>query len=371
MSVAIKNSPETSARRQVNALAVGSIAGTLYVLGSLAVIFYGIRRAWSLLVPTGAGPFVDRALLIMLMAAAAFGLAILGRRLLGQHPPHGIRAGIFFGVFGVLIGGLLTLAVGGAFDKGDASAFGLPLTVVLGVVLLVAGGYAFFRPNFDAFLLRVEDQGWWTATAYKRSQGQRVRRGTILAILILAGSGVYTLLAHHTLESGAANWEVIIPFTGGQTLTLLPDLQFTLPILIAAIAIWFAYRLVNFPPFADFLIATEAELNKVSWTTRKRLVQDTIVVLTTMFLITLFLFVVDVGWYHILKSPWIAVLQAPTTSADLKTLDEQIERISRERQSALDANDTQKAEALRDQLAKLSKRREQIQSEVKGEPQDW
>ena len=33
----------------------------------------------------------------------------------------------------------------------------------------------------------------------------------------------------------------------------------------------------------DFLIATEAEMNKVSWTTRKRLVKDTIVVLVTVF----------------------------------------------------------------------------------------
>ena len=51
--------------------------------------------------------------------------------------------------------------------------------------------------------------------------------------------------------------------------------------------LWRAWRgMVNFPAFADFLIATEAEMNKVSWTTRKRLVQDTIVVLTTVVLMT-------------------------------------------------------------------------------------
>src|SRR5205823_12945818 len=52
------------------------------------------------------------------------------------------------------------------------------------------------------------------------------------------------------------------------TFTLLPHLKFTLPILILAAAMWFAWRVVNQPVFADFLIATEAELNKVSWTTR-------------------------------------------------------------------------------------------------------
>ena len=70
-----------------------------------------------------------------------------------------------------------------------------------------------------------------------------------------------------------------------------------------------AWRIVNCPAFADFLIATEAELNKVSWTTRKRLIQDTIVVLMTVFLLTVFLFVVDVAWGKVLSNWPIGVLQ--------------------------------------------------------------
>src|SRR6202021_1088653 len=58
---------------------------------------------------------------------------------------------------------------------------------------------------------------------------------------------------------------------------LVPAVQFSVPLLLLAMSIWFAWRVVNLPPFADFLIATEAELNKVSWTTRKKLYQDTIV----------------------------------------------------------------------------------------------
>src|SRR5262249_36671925 len=49
-----------------------------------------------------------------------------------------------------------------------------------------------------------------------------------------------------------------------RTLTLLPAVQFTVPLLLLAGAIWAAWRVVNMPTFADFLIATEAELNKVS-----------------------------------------------------------------------------------------------------------
>ena len=35
--------------------------------------------------------------------------------------------------------------------------------------------------------------------------------------------------------------------------------------LLAVVGLWAAYRVVNLPAFADFLIAVEAEMNKVSW----------------------------------------------------------------------------------------------------------
>ncbi|MBI3824283.1 MAG: preprotein translocase subunit SecE [Planctomycetes bacterium] len=60
--------------------------------------------------------------------------------------------------------------------------------------------------------------------------------------------------------------------------------------------------------FADFLVATEAEMNKVSWTNRRRLVQDTIVVLVTVVLFTSFLFVVDIIWIKVLSAPGVRVL---------------------------------------------------------------
>jgi preprotein translocase SecE subunit len=80
-------------------------------------------------------------------------------------------------------------------------------------------------------------------------------------------------------------------------------------LLLIALSLWVAYRLVNHPTFADFLIATEAEMNKVSWTPRRRLIQDTIVVLTTVLILTLFLFVVDVFWGWLLSRSFIGVLQ--------------------------------------------------------------
>ena len=90
--------------------------------------------------------------------------------------------------------------------------------------------------------------------------------------------------------------------------TLLPDLYLTIPLVLIAATIWFAWRVVNYPQFADFLIATEAEINKVSWSSRRALVRDTIVVLVSLFLLTFFLFVVDIFWGWLLSSPWIGVL---------------------------------------------------------------
>jgi len=98
-------------------------------------------------------------------------------------------------------------------------------------------------------------------------------------------------------------------------ITLLPAVQYTLPLLLLVGSLWLAWRIVNLPAFADFLIATEAEMNKVSWTTQKRLIQDTIVVLVTVVLMALFLFGMDWGWKVILSWKPIGVLHIPPESA--------------------------------------------------------
>src|SRR5262249_5899851 len=102
-----------------------------------------------------------------------------------------------------------------------------------------------------------------------------------------------------------------------QLLVVLPHVRFTFPFLLAAVFMWLGYRLVNFPPFADFLISTEAQLNKVSLTTPKRLIQDNIVVLTTMVLLTVFLFVVDLIWVWALSNRWVGVIQTQEKKREL------------------------------------------------------
>jgi preprotein translocase SecE subunit len=243
----------------------------------------------------------------VVLIAAAVGLLLLGLRLAGPNPVNGLRAGVFTFVIAGLLLFLITVSVGRILQsfviKDPAARIGLVAMLGVGaglVVLLVRYAMA---GGLDRFILALDGQGWFSARPYKANQGLRVRRLTVLGILLIIGSGVYTLIEHKSLSSG--NWKVSIPFTNDLlspdsrlVATLLPDIQYTVPLLLIALGIWFAWRAVNFPAFADFLIATEAELNKVSWTNRKRLVQDTIVVLVTLFLFTVFLLVVDqfFGW---------------------------------------------------------------------------
>jgi preprotein translocase SecE subunit len=246
------------------------------------------------------------------MLAVGFGLSFVGSRLVGSNPPHGFRAGIAVGIAMLFLVGLIVQAIGIQIEWwSQGKIVGLIIWAIVAAVLLFFSLRAFFRPGFGRWLGRVEDQGWFTTAPYKRSQGLRVRRGTIIGVLALAGCGIYTMLNRNPLSG---DWDLAIPFVNDWDLTILPYKRYTLTLLLAAGALWFAWRVVNYPAFADFLIATEAEMNKVSWTTRKRLVQDTIVVLTTVLLLTLFLFFVDILWFKILSNPLIKVLQVDTTT---------------------------------------------------------
>ncbi len=73
-------------------------------------------------------------------------------------------------------------------------------------------------------------------------------------------------------------------------------LHFLIPAALLAVALWTCFRLVNVPAFADFLIAVEAEMNKVSWPTRPELFRAATVVLLVIFLMGAYLSVCDLIW---------------------------------------------------------------------------
>jgi preprotein translocase SecE subunit len=314
MAVAVKNMPETTTitPRPMDRLAVFSMAGAVYVLVGLGAIFYLLPSLWWDWLHLNKTPVVGT-LLILVMVLTAGGWAYGAIRLSRTGFPVGMKSGIFCGLLELLVIGLVTCGIGNLIEASSwgqsQPGIGIGITAVVGLVLLGVAVRYFFHPTFKRWLVILEEQGWFDFTPYKKSQGQRVRRGTILGIIALAVSGIYTMLAHRTLDTGPQNWQMPIPFASGHYWVILPDVRFTVPILLLAASLWIGYRIVNFPIFADFLIATEAELNKVSWSPWKRLKQDTIVVLVTVLLLTLFLALVDYGWAKLLTG--VGVVKVP------------------------------------------------------------
>jgi preprotein translocase subunit SecE len=109
------------------------------------------------------------------------------------------------------------------------------------------------------------------SSRYKRSQGKVARQITFLALAAVAAIGAWKL-------STAANnnWS-----------------RYVVPLAIAGVGAWAAFRAVNIPRFADFLISVEAEMNKVSWPSRAELYRASLVVIVVIFLLTGILFGYD------------------------------------------------------------------------------
>jgi preprotein translocase SecE subunit len=313
MAVAEKTvAVETAPRNPRQQLMISSALGALYFLASLWLIFLGLPMLWRMLDVTGIfNEFLGDSLLFLLTLPAIFGLFVLGRYLEGPHPVRGLRAGAVYLSLCIVVSGLLITS-------------GSNLWTVIGLALLIGSIILFFQPAMLDWLVRCEEQGWFHAVAFKPNQGRRVRIATVIGVMVLVICGIVTMINHGNLRTGvwqvakpfADNvwapatypWVVTVPF-GESLYVFMFCIHLTIPVLILIGSGWFAWRLVNWPTFADFLIATEAEMNKVSWTTRKRLYQDTIVVLVAVILLTFFLFVVDIVWIKVLTSPLIQVLQ--------------------------------------------------------------
>ena len=119
-------------------------------------------------------------------------------------------------------------------------------------------------------------------SVYKPNQGRIVRQLTALTIWVVVGLGCWALYStlRGSLESG--NYAISI-----------------VPALAMMAGAWFGYRVVNWPRFADFLIAVEAEMNKVTWPSKDELVRAAIVVIFTIFFLAIALFLFDILWQQV------------------------------------------------------------------------
>jgi len=118
------------------------------------------------------------------------------------------------------------------------------------------------------------------AGVYKRSQGKITRQVTFGALFIAIALGC---------------WQLSLVWSGMGGLY-----QYAIPSALVLLGGWFCYRLVNYPVFADFLIAVEAEMVKVNWPSRRELFRASLVVLVTMFVMAMVLYAYDGVWKFLL-----------------------------------------------------------------------
>jgi preprotein translocase subunit SecE len=126
---------------------------------------------------------------------------------------------------------------------------------------------------------------------YKRGQGKYTR------LLTLGGAVLIALVAAAALSQ----------FLRGYDQTRAPLISFGVPtLLVLAIGVWVLW-LINRPKAADFLIATEGEMKKVSWSSRKEIVGSTKVVIVTTFIMALVLFGVDLLFIFLFRWTGVSV----------------------------------------------------------------
>lgn len=120
------------------------------------------------------------------------------------------------------------------------------------------------------------------AGIYKRSQGWVTRQITFLVLAVGFCVGAWQMFQYN-------HWGMLQGLGDSAPQTM----KFAAPAVFCIVGIWLAFRLVNYAPFADFLIAVQAEMNKVSWPSQRELVRSSIVVILMLFSLAVVIFLCD------------------------------------------------------------------------------
>ncbi|HUU18610.1 MAG TPA: preprotein translocase subunit SecE [Sedimentisphaerales bacterium] len=119
---------------------------------------------------------------------------------------------------------------------------------------------------------------------YKRGQGKYTRLSSAFAAAIIAVLGCWQLYSKlEAVEWGlsrkAALWVA----------TMLPAGLF---VVLALLISW----LINKPSIADFMIASEGEMKKVSWSSKQEIAVSTFIVIVVVFFMAILLGTTDIGF---------------------------------------------------------------------------
>src|SRR6185437_13313764 len=124
------------------------------------------------------------------------------------------------------------------------------------------------------------DAGPGYFTIYKKGQGYWTRMGTLAGALLIGAFTAYNLYAH------------VPTFLPAKHETGVKIAAVVVAVFVVAYAV-LCWVLLNKPGNADFPTATDSEMKKVNWTSRKELIGSTKIVIIFMFLVAFFLFAVD------------------------------------------------------------------------------
>lgn len=129
---------------------------------------------------------------------------------------------------------------------------------------------------------------------YKTGQGYWTRMCTAVAALVVIGLGASWL------------WEIVASSVRIGTIQPIYIAAGSALVVVGVLG-WLVYYYVGVKPASvEFLIATEGEMKKVNWSSRREIFGSTWVVLSLVMLITLFVYLFD--WVFLLFFAWIKVL---------------------------------------------------------------
>jgi preprotein translocase subunit SecE len=129
---------------------------------------------------------------------------------------------------------------------------------------------------------------------YKSGQGYYTRLVSAIAGGVVVAIGCYLLwLKLGAVDIASANVRLLV--------------QVLVPLAVFVMLGWLIYWLVNKPVVADFMIAAEGEMKKVSWSTRKEITVSTIVVIMVVIAMSALMAATDVFFQVFFRA--IKVLQ--------------------------------------------------------------
>ena len=116
---------------------------------------------------------------------------------------------------------------------------------------------------------------------YKRGQGYYTRLITALSAFTIIAIGSFVL------------WQKL-------SVVGNPWIEIFVPVGVCAAFTLLVFWIVNKPNIADFMIAAEGEIKKVSWASRPEIMSSTVVVISVVILMSTLLFVADLVFRYIM-----------------------------------------------------------------------